>query len=118
MVLLVVLVRNIYFLDSLNWFRYIFTGSDQPVGGYHVLDSSKLSQQQLHPGMNPDPVERGRELGHENAHGGQCVGTGGHARWRWTKGCQFRQIRFNTFSLKKKKTIHMHDFFYVDLSSK
>jgi hypothetical protein len=37
-----------------------------------------LSQQQLHPGMNPDPVERGRELGHENAHGGQCVGTGGH----------------------------------------
>jgi len=51
-----------------------------------------LSQQQLHPGMNPDPVERGRELGHENAHGGQSVGTGGHcvgkdghcagARWR------------------------------------
>jgi hypothetical protein len=31
-----------------------------------------------HPGMIPDPTERGRELGHENARGGQCVGTGGH----------------------------------------
>jgi hypothetical protein len=28
--------------------------------------------------MNPDPAERGRKLGHENARGGQCVGTGGH----------------------------------------
>ena len=31
-----------------------------------------------HPGMSPDPVERGKELAHENAHGGQSVGTGGH----------------------------------------
>jgi hypothetical protein len=28
--------------------------------------------------MNPDPTERGRQLGHANARGGQCVGTGGH----------------------------------------
>lgn len=31
-----------------------------------------------HPGMSPDPAERGRQLGHENTYGGQCVGTGGH----------------------------------------
>ena len=31
-----------------------------------------------HPGMSPDPVERGKQLGHENAYGGQSVGTGGH----------------------------------------
>jgi len=31
-----------------------------------------------HPGMSSDPVERGKELAHENAHGGQSVGTGGH----------------------------------------
>lgn len=28
--------------------------------------------------MNPNPGERGRQLGHENAHGGRSVGTGGH----------------------------------------
>ncbi len=31
-----------------------------------------------HPGMSPDPAERGKQLGHENAQGGQSVGTGGH----------------------------------------
>lgn len=31
-----------------------------------------------HPGMSPDPAERGKQLAHENAHGGQSVGTGGH----------------------------------------
>lgn len=58
---------------------FIFIGSNQPVGGKHASDPSQFSQEQLHPGMNPDPVERGRQLGHENAHGGHCVGTGGHA---------------------------------------
>ncbi|CAF3345900.1 unnamed protein product [Rotaria sp. Silwood1] len=52
--------------------------SNQPVGGKHVSDLSQFSEQELHPGMNPDPTERGRQLGHENADGGQCVGTGGH----------------------------------------
>ncbi len=31
-----------------------------------------------HPGMSPDPAERGRQLGEENADGENCVGTGGH----------------------------------------
>jgi hypothetical protein len=31
-----------------------------------------------HPGMSPDAAERGKQLGHENAEGGQSVGTGGH----------------------------------------
>ncbi len=52
--------------------------SSQPVGGIHAQDLSQFTDKQLHPGMNPDPAERGRELGHANAHGGQCVGTGGH----------------------------------------
>ncbi|CAF1199322.1 unnamed protein product [Adineta ricciae] len=55
-------------------------GSNQPVGGKHVSDPSQFSQEQLHPGMNPDPAERGRQLGHENAHGGHSVGTGGHGQ--------------------------------------
>ena len=36
------------------------------------------SEDPSHPGMSPDPAERGKQLGHENAHGGQSVGTGGH----------------------------------------
>ena len=32
----------------------------------------------MHPGMNPDPAQRGAELGHENAQGGHSIGTGGH----------------------------------------
>jgi hypothetical protein len=43
-----------------------------------VSDPSRFSQEELHPGMNPDPAERGRQLGHENAHGGHSIGTGGH----------------------------------------
>jgi hypothetical protein len=31
-----------------------------------------------HPGMSPDPAERGRQLGEDNADGENCVGTGGH----------------------------------------
>jgi hypothetical protein len=53
-------------------------GSDQPVGGVHATDGKHFTEQELHPGMNPDPAERGRQLGHENAHGGHSVGTGGH----------------------------------------
>ena len=56
----------------------ISTVSSQPVGGIHAQDPSQFTDKQLHPGMNPDPAERGRKLGHENARGGQCVGTGGH----------------------------------------
>ncbi|CAF1313572.1 unnamed protein product [Adineta steineri] len=55
------------------------SGGNQPVGGKHASDASNCSEEQLHPGMNPDPAERGRQLGHENAHGGHSVGTGGHA---------------------------------------
>ncbi len=43
-----------------------------------MLDSSKFTQEQLHPGMNPNPAERGKQLGEENADGGHSVGTGGH----------------------------------------
>ncbi|CAF0762391.1 unnamed protein product [Rotaria sordida] len=52
--------------------------SNQPVGGKNVSDPSQFSEEQLHPGMNPDPVARGKQLGHENAQGGHSVGTGGH----------------------------------------
>jgi len=45
-----------------------------------VLDSSKFTQEQLHPGMNPDPAARGKELGEENADGENCIGTGGHGK--------------------------------------
>ena len=38
----------------------------------------KQPEDPTHPGMNPDPAERGKQLGHENAQGGQSVGTGGH----------------------------------------
>jgi hypothetical protein len=44
-----------------------------------VSDPSQLTQEKLHPGMNPDPAARGKQLGEENALGGQSVGTGGHA---------------------------------------
>jgi hypothetical protein len=44
-----------------------------------VSDPSKFSEQELHPGMNPDPAQRGAQLGHENAQGGKSIGTGGHA---------------------------------------
>lgn len=67
-------------LQLLNYSQSILLDSSQPVGGKHVPDLSQFSEKELHPGMNPDPVERGRQLGHENAHGGRCVGTGGHGR--------------------------------------
>ncbi|CAF2568745.1 unnamed protein product [Rotaria sp. Silwood2] len=54
------------------------TGSGQPLGGKTLTDISHFSQKDLHPGLDPDPVERGRQLGHNNAQGGRCVGTGGH----------------------------------------
>jgi hypothetical protein len=38
----------------------------------HKQGDNNQSEDLSHPG------ERGRQLGHENAHGGQCVGTGGH----------------------------------------
>jgi hypothetical protein len=44
----------------------------------NVPDLSQFTQEQLHPGMNPDPAIRGKELGEENAEGGQSIGTGGH----------------------------------------
>jgi len=46
------------------------------VGDKKVGDNR--SEDLSHPGMNPDPAERGKELGEENAYGGSCVGTGGH----------------------------------------
>jgi hypothetical protein len=33
-----------------------------------------------HPGMNPDPAERGKQLGEENAYGAHSTGTGGHGK--------------------------------------
>lgn len=79
MELLAVLVRSSSLLRTLQTdFLLISIGSSQPVGGKHVSDPSKFSEQELHPGMNPDPAERGRQLGHANAQGGQSIGTGGH----------------------------------------
>lgn len=56
----------------------MFADSNQPVGGKHGSDLSGVSEKEMHPGMNPDPAQRGAELGHENAEGGHSVGTGGH----------------------------------------
>lgn len=44
---------------------------DKPAGDNRAEDPS-------HPGMSADPVERGKQIAHENFHGGQSVGTGGH----------------------------------------
>ncbi|CAF2910696.1 unnamed protein product [Rotaria sp. Silwood2] len=62
--------------------------SRQRVGGEHYKDISQSTQEQKHPGMNPDYAERGRELGEENAYGGHSVGTGGHGN---KSGCSSRQ---------------------------
>jgi hypothetical protein len=40
--------------------------------------SDKRPDDPAHPGMNPDPAERGKELGEENAYGAHSTGTGGH----------------------------------------
>ncbi len=62
----------------------ILLGSRQPVGGLHSTDERYFTQEQLHPGMNPDPAERGKELGEENAAGDHSEGTGGHGK---SSGC-------------------------------
>ncbi|CAF3723579.1 unnamed protein product [Rotaria sp. Silwood1] len=54
--------------------------SRQRVGGEHSTDALHFTQEELHPGMNPDYAERGKELGEENAFGGHSVGTGGHGK--------------------------------------
>lgn len=42
-------------------------------------ESKQTGDNQLEdPSMSVDPEERGKQLGHNNAHGGQSVGTGGH----------------------------------------
>jgi hypothetical protein len=46
--------------------------------------AAKRPEDPSHPGMSPDPAERGRELGEENAYGGTSVGTGGHGK---ASGC-------------------------------
>ncbi len=69
---------NISFKHSFNINVTILLGSRQRVGGEHSTDNLKFTQEQLHPGMNPDPAERGAELGRENADGFNCVGNGGH----------------------------------------
>ena len=72
------LVRRASLIHCLHRSIVMPLGSDQPVGGKHASEGTHFSEQELHPGMNPDPTERGRQLGHENAHGGHSVGTGGH----------------------------------------
>ncbi|CAF2731225.1 unnamed protein product [Rotaria sp. Silwood2] len=52
--------------------------SRQRVGGKHSTDMLQFTEEELHPGMNPDPAARGAELGRENAQGNHSVGTGGH----------------------------------------
>ena len=37
-------------------------------------------EDKAHPGMNPDPAERGKKLGEENAYGAHSVGTAGHGK--------------------------------------
>ncbi|CAF1317061.1 unnamed protein product [Rotaria magnacalcarata] len=54
------------------------SSSRQRVGGVHSTDALCFTEEQEHPGMNPDEAARGAELGHENAHGGHSIGTGGH----------------------------------------
>ncbi|CAF4026568.1 unnamed protein product, partial [Rotaria sp. Silwood1] len=62
--------------------------SRQRVGGEHSTDTLHFTQEQQHPGMNPDYAERGKELGEANAYGGHSVGTGGHGK---SGGCSSRQ---------------------------
>jgi hypothetical protein len=62
----------------------MISGGAQPVGGYNATDNTHYTQEELHPGMNPDPAARGAELGRENADGYKSVGTGGH---RHHSGC-------------------------------
>jgi hypothetical protein len=52
--------------------------SDGPQQAGDKQPGDNRTEDPTHPGMAPDPAERGKQLGHENAHGGQSVGTGGH----------------------------------------
>jgi hypothetical protein len=52
--------------------------SDGPKQAGDKKTNDSQLEDPTHPGMSPDPAERGKQLGHENAQGGQCVGTGGH----------------------------------------
>jgi hypothetical protein len=52
--------------------------SDEPQQAGDKPSDDKRPEDPAHPGMSPDAEERGKQLGHENAHGGQSVGTGGH----------------------------------------
>jgi hypothetical protein len=72
-------VVSLYFC-SFTFIRPIISGGAQPLGGYNAVDETHYTQEELHPGMNPDPAARGAELGRENAEGYTSVGTGGH----WT----------------------------------
>ncbi len=53
--------------------------------------------------MNPDPAERGKELGEENADGEHCIGTGGHGTRSGGVGMQF-----DTFELIVSKLIYIY----------
>ncbi len=52
--------------------------ADGPKQAGDKQSDDNRSEDSAHPGMSSNPEERGRQLGHENAHGGQSVGTGGH----------------------------------------
>jgi hypothetical protein len=52
--------------------------SDGPKQAGDKKTNDSQPEDPTHPGMSPDPAERGKQLGHENAQGGQSVGTGGH----------------------------------------
>jgi hypothetical protein len=56
----------------------IINMSDGPQQAGDKKSSDAKAEDPSHPGMSPDPAERGAQLGHENAQGGQSVGTGGH----------------------------------------
>ncbi|CAF1306944.1 unnamed protein product [Rotaria sp. Silwood1] len=66
--------------------------SRQRIGGEHSMDMSQFTEEEQHPGMNPDPAARGAELGRENAQGGHSVGTGGHGATR-TQISQVRNVQ-------------------------
>ena len=61
-------------------------------GGHQIGDKKSAdsrSEDPSHPGMSSDPAERGKQLGHENAQGGQSVGTGGHGAGSGSAGMFF-----------------------------
>jgi hypothetical protein len=52
--------------------------SDKPKQAGDKKSNDQRPDDPNHPGMDPNPAERGRQLGEENAWGGHSVGTGGH----------------------------------------